>query len=50
MLMQVADEDTKKRLAQAASGMSLLKMEVELLEMKRRNGALSWIMLLRVST
>jgi FtsZ-binding cell division protein ZapB len=34
--MQVADEDTKKRLAQAASGMSLLKMEVELLEMKKK--------------
>jgi hypothetical protein len=36
MLMQVADEDTKKRLTQAASGMSLLKMEVELLEMKKK--------------
>jgi hypothetical protein len=33
MLMQVADEDTKKRMAKVAA---LMKMELELLEMKKK--------------
>jgi hypothetical protein len=36
MLMQVADEETKKRMAKVAGETALLKMEVELLEMKKK--------------
>jgi hypothetical protein len=36
MLMQVADEDTKKRMAKVAGETALMKMELELLEMKKK--------------
>jgi hypothetical protein len=36
MLMQVADEDTKKRMAKVAGETALMKMELELLKMKKK--------------
>jgi hypothetical protein len=36
MMMQVADEDTKKRMAKVAGETALMKMELELLEMKKK--------------
>jgi hypothetical protein len=36
MLMQVADEDTKKCMAKVAGETALLKMELELLKMKKK--------------